>query len=80
MAAEEHNFNSVEPLRHVEGLSSVSERVVRKKDQQQQQKHQNKGKRKGRGINRPVDYNEQQEENVEQHNNGNDEGHIDICA
>ena len=78
MTAEEHNFNSVEPLHHIEGLSSVSERVVRKKDQQQ--KHQKKGKQKGRGGNRPVDYNDQQEENVEQHNDGNDEGHIVIRA
>ena len=44
MAPENEKFNIVSPLGHIESLSSVSQRVVRKKEQQK--KHQEKKKHK----------------------------------
>ena len=69
----DHNFNSINPLHHVEGLSSVADRVVRKK--RQQKKQQQKQKPKQQASAEPEDdmTDENQDKTVE-------EGHIDFRA
>ncbi len=75
MASEtDHNFNSITSLHHVEGLSSVADRVVRKKQQQQKQQ-QRKTKPTRQAGTEPEDNltDEEQDKTVE-------EGHIDFRA
>lgn len=70
------NYNYVEANRHVEGLSHVADRVVRKKDQQQP-KHQQKKKKKHK---QHID--QQLEEELQEYENSDypDDGHIDFHA
>jgi len=41
----DRNFNTINTNRHVEGLTSVTERVVKKKEQQQKREQQRKGRK-----------------------------------
>lgn len=44
MAADNENFKVVSPLQHVESLTSVTDRVTRKKDQQKKKDKKRKNK------------------------------------
>jgi len=66
----DQNFGSIKAPGYIEGTVSISDRVVRKKEQQQQQQ-----KRKQKKQTEP-----QLEEEIEQQNSDTDEGHMDFHA
>ena len=66
----DQNFGNIKAPGYVEGTVSISDRVVRKKEQQQQ--HQ---KRKQKKQTEP-----QLEEEIEHQNSDTDEGHMDFHA
>ena len=66
----DQNFGSIKAPGYVEGTVSISDRVVRKKEQQQQQQ-----KRKQKKQTEP-----QLEEEIEHQNSDTDEGHMDFHA
>ena len=67
----EQPFIPLEPLRQVESLTQVSERVARKKD------HENKQRRK-RNTKRQID--EQLSDEIENEKNTENDDHIDFRA
>ena len=67
----DQNFGSIKAPVYIEGTVSISDRVVRKKEQQQQQQQ----KRKQKKQTEP-----QLEEEIEQQNSDTDEGHMDFHA
>ena len=73
MTADGNKFTTVNPLGHIEGLTSVTDRVVRKKHQQQQQHKHKKQK------NRQIDQHLEEGLAIEQAEN-NEQGHIDFHA
>ncbi len=75
MAADnDHNFNSINPLHHVEGLSSIADRAVRRKQQQQKQQQSKKKPKRQAGTEAEENLtDEEREKTVE-------EGHIDFRA
>ncbi len=66
----DQNFGSIKAPGYVEGTVSISDRVVRKKEQQQQQQ-----KRKQKKQTEP-----QLEDEIEHQNSDTDEGHMDFHA
>jgi ATP adenylyltransferase/5',5'''-P-1,P-4-tetraphosphate phosphorylase II len=66
----DQNFGSIKAPGYIEGTVSISDRVVRKKEQQQQQQ-----KRKQKKQTEP-----QLEEEIEHQNSDTDEGHMDFHA
>ncbi|MCK5175724.1 MAG: hypothetical protein KAR47_20180 [Planctomycetes bacterium] len=68
------NLNAINATHHIEGLSSVADRVVRKKQQQKQKQDQKRKPKKH------ID--EQLEEDLAagEDNNKNSDGHIDFRA
>ena len=72
MAAEDHNFNYIDPAHHVESLSSVGEKVKRKKEQEKKRKEKEKKDKK------PID--EQRSDEQDEKTKKTEEGHVDFRA
>ena len=72
MAADNDNFKVVSPLQHVESLTSVADRVTRKKDQQQKQDKKRKNKQN-------IDDQLEDEIGKDEKKNGRN-GHVDFHA
>ena len=72
MAADNDNFKVVNPLQHVESLTSVADRVTRKKDQQQKQDKKRKNKQS-------IDDQLEEEIGKDEKKNGRN-GHVDFHA
>lgn len=70
MAAEDRNFTYIDPAHHVESLTSVGEKVKRKKEQEK--------KRKEKKNEKPID--EQRSDEKEEKTKKTDEGHVDFRA
>ena len=70
----DHNLAPVNATSHVEGLASVSERVVRKKEQQRQNSKQSRGNRQS--IDEKIEEELAKDELSEDRGNG----HIDYHA
>ena len=68
----DQNFGSIKAPGYIEGTASISDRVVRKKEQQQQEQQQ---KRKQKKQTEP-----KLEEEIEHQNSDTDEGHMDFHA
>ncbi len=72
MAADNDNFKVVNPLQHVESLTSVTDRVTRKKDQRQKQDKKRKNKQS-------ID-DQLEEEIVRDEEKSKKDGHVDFHA
>ena len=70
MAADDRNFTYIDPAHHVESLTSVGEKVKRKKEQEK--------KRKEKKDEKPAD--EQSSEEKSKTVKKVDEGHVDFRA
>ena len=68
----DQNFGSIKAPGYIEGTVSISDRVVRKKEQQRQQQQKRKHKRRQAEP--------QLEEEIEHQNSDTDEGHMDFHA
>jgi len=74
MPDNDQNLNRVVGPHHVEGLASVSDRVLRKKDQQKQEQHKRKPLRR---IEKQL---EEELSEVVENTTDNEDGHIDFRA
>ena len=70
----DHHLTPVNAASHIEGLASVSERVVRKKEQQQQNQKQNRSSHRG------IDEKIEEELAKDESTDSNGEGHVDFRA
>ena len=72
-AEHDQNFVSIPPSDHVEGLTSVSERVVRKKEQEQRRQGKRKPKQK---VSKQLEEESASRDGTDK----GDDGHIDFHA
>ncbi len=68
------NFNAINATHHIEGLSSVADRVVRKKEQQKQKQDQKRKPKKH------IDEQIEEDLAIDEDNKKNRDGHIDFRA